>query len=62
MCPFTIVKRNGHLALMISTKVPDPPRKTEAPLFWIRLVDPDTSWNPDSADTFSVAVFSDTGV
>ena len=47
---------------MVSTKVPDPPRKTEAPLFWIRLVDPDTSWNPDSADTFSVAVFSDTGV
>ena len=34
----------------------------EAPSFLIRLVDPDMNWNPDSADTFSVVVFSDTGV
>ena len=47
---------------MISIKVPDLPRKTEAPSFLIRLVDSDMSWNPDSVDTFSVAVFSDTGV
>ena len=47
---------------MISIKVPELPRKTEAPSFLIRLVDSDMSWNPDSVDTFSVAVFSDTGV
>ena len=43
-------------------KVPDLSRKTEDPLFLIRPVDLDMSWNPDSADAFSVAVFSDTGV
>ena len=28
--------------------------------FWIRLVDPDMNWDPDSADTFEVDMFSDT--
>ena len=42
-------------------KVPDLSRKTENPLFLIRPVDLDTSWNPDSADAFSLVVFSDTG-
>ena len=31
-------------------------------LFFIRLTDPDMNWNPDSADTFSVDVFSDTNI
>ena len=31
-----------------------------ATLFWIRLADPDMNWNPDSADTFSVDMFSNT--
>ena len=31
-------------------------------VFWIRLVDPDMNWNPDSADTFSVNMFSDNDV
>ena len=43
-------------------KVPDLSRKTEDPLFLIRPVDLDMSWNPDSADAFSVVVFSDTGI
>ena len=43
-------------------KVPDLSRKTKDPLFLIRPVDLDMSWNPDSADAFSVVVFSDTGV
>ena len=33
-----------------------------SPLFWIRLVDPDMNWNSDSADTFSVNMFSDSNV
>ena len=35
---------------------------SSSPLFWIRLVDPDMNWNPDSADTFRVDMFSDNDV
>lgn len=43
-------------------KVPDLSRKTEDPLFLIRPIDLDMSWNPDSADAFSLVVFLDTDV
>ena len=35
---------------------------SSTPLFWIRLVDPDMNWNPDSVDTFEVDIFSDNDV
>ena len=37
MRAFTIIQRNGHLALMISVKVQDPPRKTEGPIVGVDL-------------------------
>ena len=37
MRAFTIVKNNGHLALMISVKVPDPPRKLEGSIVGVDL-------------------------
>ena len=37
MRSFTIVRRNGHLSLFISVKVPDPPRKLEGPIVGVDL-------------------------
>ena len=37
MRSFTIVQKNGHLALMISVKVQDPPRKLEGPIVGVDL-------------------------
>ena len=37
MRAFTIVRRNGHLSLFISVKVPDPPRKLKGPIIGVDL-------------------------